>query len=50
VRRRGRTVADYLSLAGFTLEGGSEKGETDTVALFLLLSDFGFFASRVLRF
>jgi hypothetical protein len=36
-------------LDGFALEGGSEKGETETVAVFFL-SDFGFLISRVLRF
>jgi len=40
---------NYLSLAGFALVGGSEKGETDTVAPFFL-SAFGFLISRVLRF
>ena len=45
----GGPARRYLSLAGFAFAGGSEKGETDTVAPFFL-SAFGFFASRVLRF
>jgi hypothetical protein len=46
--RSGGTLVGYLSRAGgFGFVAGSENGETETPAAFLLLSAFGFFASRL---